>query len=128
MDGVISFAASGASARGAAGRQEVAEAAMRRYIPHTVAWCCAQAGEPISVTLPATLSAGELVRRAERERLRLSVVDDPQAPDQMLELHYAHLAEAEIDEGIRRLGYCLARYSELAARHTPGYPSMLLGT
>ena len=64
----------------------------------------------------------------ERARLEVTVVDDPQAPDQRIALHYAHLPEAEITEGIRRLGHCLASYSELAARHAPGYPTMLLGT
>ena len=128
MDGVISFVANGIGAQAASSRLQAAMAAMHQYIPHTVAWHCYQPGEPILVTLPPSLSAGELALRAERARLEVSVVDDPQAPDQRIALHYAHLPEAEITEGIRRLGHCLASYSELAARHAPGYPTMLLGT
>ncbi|MCL6431716.1 MAG: hypothetical protein K6V36_12795 [Anaerolineae bacterium] len=128
MDGVISFTANGMRAPVASSRLQAAMAAMHQYIPHTVAWHCHQPGEPIMVTLPPSLSAGELVVRAERARLEVSVVDDPQVPDRRIELHYAHLPEAEITEGIRRLGHCLASYSELAARHAPGYPTMLLGT
>jgi DNA-binding transcriptional MocR family regulator len=101
---------------------------MRRYVPHIVAWHCPQAGAPIAVILPENLSVSDLVRRAARERVELAVAEDPAAPDRVFELHYAHLGEAEIVEGIRRLGYCLARYSELAARWAPGQPGSVVGT
>lgn len=128
MDGMISFAAAAASGANLEGRNLVAAAAMRRYVPHIVAWRCPQPGEPISVTLPENLSASELVRRAEGERVLLAAAEDDAAPDRVFQLYYAHLAEVEIEEGIRRLGLCLARYTELAARHTPGHPGTLVGT
>ena len=128
MDGMISFAANGAGRVEAGSRHLAAASAMRRYVPHVVAWRWAEAGGPISVTLPESLSARELLRRAEHERIELGVVDDPTAPDRVFEIHYAHLAEDEIAEGIRRLGDCLVRYWELAARHMPGQASTLVGT
>ena len=96
-------------------REQAAARAMRRYIPHVVAWQCAGASAPIAVTLPETLSVRDLLRRAERERVRVDPVHDPAAPDRVFHIHYAHLAEAEIEEGIRRLGRCLQQYAKVAA-------------
>lgn len=127
MDQVISFTANGTDWASAERRRAIATAAMHRYVPHVIAWHCPKAGAPISMTLPESLSAAELLRRAEREHIHLTPADDPIAPDRTLEIHYAHLREVEIEEGIRRLGLCLARYSQLAARHTPGHPSSLVG-
>lgn len=124
---MISFTAKGADPAAVVGRHGAAAAAMRRYVPHVVAWRCPAVGAPISVTLPEHLSVTDLLRRAERERIQLAVAENPAAPDRAFEIHYAHLAETEIEEGIRRLGFCLARYAELAARHTPGQPSTLVG-
>ncbi len=128
MDMMIDFTAGAAQGEEKAGRHLAATTAMRRYVPHVVAWRCPAVGAPFSVTLPASLSARELVGRAARERVHLATADDPTAPDRVVEIHYAHLAEAEIEEGIRRLGHCLARYSEMAARHMPGHPSTLVGS
>lgn len=128
MDGVINFTAKSAGQAGAGNRHLAAAAAMHRYVPHTVTWQCPCAGAPISVRLPESLSARELLRRAEGEHVYLAAAHDQDAPDRVFEIHYAHLAEEEIEEGIRRLGRCLVSYTELASRHTPGYPSTLIGT
>jgi hypothetical protein len=127
MDGVISFAANGTDWAAAEGRRVAATVALHRYVPHVVAWRCLGAGRPISLMLPESLSAAEVLRRAERERVQLVAADDPEAPDRTLEIHYSHLREPEIEEGIRRLGFCLARYSQLAVRYTPGHPSTSVG-
>lgn len=128
MDGIISFTAQEDDHAGGHDRRLAAYAAMRRYVPHVVAWRCPQGGGPISVILPESLSAREFLHRARRDKVELGAVDDPTAPDRVFEIHYAHLAEAEIAEGIRRLGGCLMHYWELAARHMPGQASTLVGT
>jgi len=110
MEQTICFAANGASVGSAADRHLVAAKAMRRYVPPVVAWGCAQAGAPISLVLPEQLSVRELVQRAARERVEVVAVSDPAAPDRAFELHYTHLDLIEIEEGIRRLGRCLALY------------------
>lgn len=127
MDGVIDFTPNATTGPGRSDRHLMAAAAMRRYVPHTVAWCCREAEASIAVTLPEELSVSDLLRRAARERVELAPGQDPGAPDRTFELHYAHLGEAEIEEGIRRLGHCLARYSEAAARWAPGQPGSLVG-
>ena len=127
MQGTISFAVGGAHHAAATARQRAA-AALRRYVPHTVAWQCPEAGAPIALLLPESLSASEVIARAAVERLQLAAADNPDAPDRSLELRYAHLDIPDIEEGIRRLGRCLARYTELASRHASGHPSTLVGT
>jgi DNA-binding transcriptional MocR family regulator len=127
MDGVISFIAGKPNGDLVANRHRAAAAAMHRYMPHVVAWRCPSAGAPISVTLPENLSVRDLVHRATWERVELAPAEDPAAPDRSFEIHYLHLAEADIEEGIRRLGYCLAHYSELAARLAPGQPGSIVG-
>ena len=128
MDGLISFTNNGETGANVGDRHLVVAAAMRRYVPHVVTWRCLGAGAPIYVTLPESFSARELLRRAEREQVRLAAAQDPEAPDRVFEIYYAHLSEAEIEEGIRRLGRCLIGYSQLAAHNAPGQPSTLVGT
>ncbi len=128
MDGVIRFTDYGADGVAVDRRQRAANLAMRRYVPHVIRWRCPGAGAPISVILPENLSAREVLHQAERAQVQLAAAQDPAAPDRVFEIHYAHLAEAEIEEGIRRLGFCLVRYTQLAARMAPGQPSTLVGT
>ena len=85
-------------------REQAAARAMRRYIPHVVAWQCAGASAPIAVTLPETLSV------------------------RVFHIHYAHLAEAEIEEVIRRLGRCLQQYAKVAASVAAGESHAFVGT
>ncbi len=128
MDGVIQFIDSGSDFAAVDQRHRVAARAMRRYFPHVVEWHCPHAGAPIAVRLPENLSAKEVLRQAERAQVQVASVQDPAAPDRAFAIHYAHLAEAEIEEGIRRLGHCLVGYTQMAARLSPGQPSTLVGT
>jgi DNA-binding transcriptional MocR family regulator len=107
MQGTIRFTAEKASADEAARRHSAACAAMQRYLPHVVAWRCACPGAPLVLTLPEVLSAREVVQRAARARVEV----------------VAHLADEEIDEGLRRLGRCLARDLTLAMRSAASEPS-----
>jgi len=123
MQGTIRFTAEKASADEAARRHSAACAAMQRYLPHVVAWRCACPGAPLVLTLPEVLSAREVVQRAARARVEVVAAYDPAAPDRAIEIHYAHLADEEIDEGLRRLGRCLARDLTLAMRSAASEPS-----
>jgi len=123
MQGTIRFTAEKASADAAAARHRAACAAMERYLPHVVAWRCAGPGAPLVLTLPEALSAREVVQRAARARVELATAQDPAAPDRAIEVHYAHLADAEIEEGLRRLGRCLVRDLTLAMRGAASEPS-----
>jgi DNA-binding transcriptional MocR family regulator len=123
MQGAISFLPNGADPAEAAGRHRAAACAAHRYLPHVVTRRCPGPGAPISLVLPESLSARELVQRAAAERVELATGQDPAAPDRVVELHYAHLAEADIDEGLCRLGRCLVRYLLLAARSNSGEPA-----
>lgn len=118
MQGTISFMPDGADPADAAGRHRAACAAMHRYIPHVVAWECLRPGAPFSLVLPNSLSAREVVQHAARDDVELAAAREASVPDRVLEIHYAHLVEAEIEEGLRRLGRCLVRYLILAARST----------
>ena len=123
MQGTIRFVAGEGSTEDATERHRAACAAMDRYIPHVVAWRCAQPGAPLVLTLPEVLSAREVVQRAARARVEVAAAHDPAAPDRALEIHYAHLADTEIEEGLRRLGRCLVRDLTLAMRSTASEPS-----
>ena len=93
--------------------------AMRRYVPHVVTWLCAQAEGRIWVVLPENWSARDVLRSAEAAKVRLAPASDlSEVPDRAFEMYYAHLGEAEIEEGIRRLGDCLRRYLDLAMRYS----------
>lgn len=116
MQTTIRFTPDGANPAAAAARHPAVTAAVHRHIPYVVGRGCATAGAPLSLVLPDGLSARELVQRAARERVELAASNDPATPDRVIELHYAHLAEAEIEEGILRLGRCLVRYLTQAAR------------
>ncbi len=111
----ISFTASEASPAATPARHRAATVAMRRHVPYVVTWGCARPGAAISLVLPEGLTAGDLVRHAAREGVQLAA-DGQVTAAHTIELHYAHLDEAEIEEGIRRLGCCLARCLTLAAR------------
>ncbi len=123
MQTTIRFTAGQATGDDAAARHWAACAAVRRYLPHVVAWRCACPGAPLVLMLPEALSAREVVQRAARARVEVAAAQDPTAPDRAIEIHYAHLADAEIEEGMRRLGRCLVRDVTLAMRGAAPDPS-----
>ncbi len=118
MDQMICFTKNGCD-QGDSPRNDLTVAfAMRRYVPHVVTWLCAQAEGRIWVVLPESLSARDVLRSAEEAKVRLAPAADlSEVPDRAFEMYYAHLGEAEIEEGIRRLGACLRQHLDLAMRY-----------
>lgn len=128
MDQTICFTKNGCD-QGDSPRNDLAVAfAMRRYVPHVVTWLCAQAEGRIWVVLPENWSARDVLRSAEAAQVRLAPASDlSEVPDRAFEMYYAHLGEAEIEEGIRRLGACLRCYLDLAMRYSSDHPMQYLG-
>jgi DNA-binding transcriptional MocR family regulator len=129
MDQTISFTKNG-SDPGDVSRNDMAVAfAMRRHVPHVVTWLCAQAEGRIWVVLPENWSVRDVLRSAEAAQVRLAPASDlSEVPDRAFEMYYAHLGEAEIEEGIRRLGACLRQHVDLAMRYSSDHPMQYLGT
>ncbi len=115
MQRTISFMPDGTSPGSADARHPAAAAAVHRYVPYVIGRGCTPPGAPLSLILPEGLSACELAERAAREQVELASGHDAAMPDRVIELHYAHLGEGEIEEGVRRLGCCLVRYLLQAA-------------
>lgn len=125
MPGTIRFMPDGAGPVDAAARHPAAAAAVHRYVPHVVGRGRTPPGAPLMLVLPDGLSVRELAQRAARERVEFATGHDPATPDRVIELHYAHLSEAEIEEGVRRLGRCVVRYLLQAARSNSCEPSFV---
>jgi len=104
---------------------EVVFQALRRHFPHQVSWGpSSEEDASLRVTLPEGVSARELSEWARQEKVIFSF--DPDAKDQAHErgvkgardamyLYWSHLEQAEVEEGIRRLGKLIVRYMDRAA-------------
>ena len=109
-------------------RQEQRESvfqALRRHFPYEVSWDPSLADTPLRVTLPEGVNAKELSEWARQEKVIFSF--DPDAKAQTHErgvegardamyLYWSHLEQAEVEEGISRLGKLIVRYMDQAAR------------
>jgi len=103
---------------------EVVFQALRRHFPHEVSWGpSSEEGASLRVTLPEGVSARELSEWARQEKVIFSFDPDPkgQAHERGVEaarddmyLHWSHLEQAEVEEGIRRLGKLIIRYMDRA--------------
>jgi len=107
-------------------RQEQLEAifqALRRHLPYGVSWGPLSEDASLKVTLPEGVSARELSEWARQEKVIFSF--DPGVKGQTQErgvegardamhLYWSHLEQAEVEEGIRRLGKLIARYMDQA--------------
>ena len=102
---------------------EVVFQALRRHFPHEVSWGPSSEDASLRVTLPEGVSARELSEWARQEKVIFSF--DPDAKGQAREhgvegareamyLHWSHLEQAEVEEGIRRLGKLIVRYMDRA--------------
>ena len=102
---------------------EVVFQALRRHFPHGVSWGPSSEDASLRVTLPEGVSARELSEWARQEKVIFSF--DPDAKGQARErgvegareamyLHWSHLEQAEVEEGIRRLGKLIVRYMDRA--------------
>ncbi|MFB0538102.1 MAG: hypothetical protein ACETWR_24330 [Anaerolineae bacterium] len=102
---------------------EVVFQALRRHFPHEVSWGPSSEGASLRVTLPEGVSARELSEWARQEKVIFSF--DPDAKGQARErgvegareamyLHWSHLEQAQVEEGIRRLGKLIVRYMDRA--------------
>lgn len=112
--------------RSPAARQEQLEVvfqALRRHFPHEVSWGPPSEDASLRVSLPEGVSARELSEWARQEKVIFSF--DPEAKSQAqergvegardaLRLYWTHLDQAEVEEGIRRLGKLLVRYMDWA--------------
>ncbi len=104
-------------------QREVVFQALRRHFPHEVSWGPSSEGASLRVTLPEGVSARELSEWARQEKVIFSF--DPDAKGQAHErgvegareamyLYWSHLEQAEVEEGIRRLGKLIVRYMDRA--------------
>ncbi|TEU19111.1 MAG: hypothetical protein E3J21_04530 [Anaerolineales bacterium] len=104
-------------------QREVIFQALRRHFPHGVSWGPSPEDASLRVTLPRGVSARELSEWARQEKVIFSF--DPDAKRQAHEhgvedacdamyLYWSHLEQAEVEEGIRRLGKLIVRYMDRA--------------
>jgi len=112
--------------RSPVGRQEQLEVvfqALRRHFPHEVSWGPPSEDTSLRVTLPEGVSARELSEWARQEKVIFSFDPEPkgQAHEHGVEgardamhLYWSHLEQAEVEEGIRRLGKLIVRYMDRA--------------
>ena len=102
---------------------EVVFQALRRHFPHEVSWGPSSEDASLRVTLPTGVSARELSEWARQEKVIFGF--DPDAKCQAHEhgvegardamyLYWSHLEQAEVEEGIRRLGKLIVRYMDRA--------------
>ena len=102
---------------------EVVFQALRRHFPHEVSWGPSSEDASLRVTLPEGVSARELSEWARQEKVIFNF--DPDAKSQAHEhgvegardamyLYWSHLEQAEVEEGIRRLGKLIVRYMDRA--------------
>lgn len=102
---------------------EVVFQALRRHFPHQVSWGPSSEDASLRVTLPEGVSARELSEWARQEKVIFSF--DPDSKGQAHEhgvegardamrLYWSHLEQAEVEEGIRRLGKLIVRYMDRA--------------
>ena len=105
------------------GQLEVVFQALRRHFPHEVSWGPSSEDASLRVTLPEGVSARELSEWARQEKVIFSF--DPDAKGQAHErgvegardamyLYWSHLEQAEVEEGIKRLGKLIVRYMDRA--------------
>lgn len=105
------------------GQLEVVFQALRRHFPHGVSWEPPLEDASLKVTLPEGVSARELSEWARQEKVIFSF--DPEVKSQVQErgvegardamhLYWSHLEQAEVEEGIRRLGKLIVRYMDQA--------------
>jgi DNA-binding transcriptional MocR family regulator len=105
------------------GPREVVFQALRRHFPHEVRWGPSSEDASLRVTLPEGVSAEELSDWAEQEKVIFSFDSNAKgqahargvegARDAMY-LYWAHLEQAEVEEGIKRLGKLIVRYMDRA--------------
>ena len=104
-------------------QREVVFQALRRHFPHEASWGPSSEDASLRVTLPEGVSVRELSEWARQEKVIFSF--DPDAKGQAHErgvegardamhLYWAHLEQAEVEEGIRRLGKLIVRYMDRA--------------
>jgi len=101
---------------------EVVLQALRRHFPHEVSWGSSSEDASLRVTLPEGVSARELSEWARQEKVIFNFDSNKgQAHKRRVEgardamyLHWSHLEQAEVEEGIKRLGKLIVRYMDRA--------------
>jgi DNA-binding transcriptional MocR family regulator len=107
---------------------EVVFQALHRHFPHEVSWGQSSEDASLRVTLPEGVSARELSEWARQEKVIFSF--DPEAKGQAhksgaegagdaMYLYWSHLEQAEVEEGISRLGKLIVRYMDRADGSSP---------
>jgi len=112
--------------RSPVGRREQLEVvfqALRRHFPHEVSWGPPSEDTSLRVTLPEGVSARELSEWARQEKVIFSFDPEPkgqahehgvEGAREAMHLYWSHLEQAEVEEGIRRLGKLIVRYMDRA--------------
>jgi DNA-binding transcriptional MocR family regulator len=112
--------------RSPVGRQEQLEVvfqALRRHFPHEARWGPPSEDTSLRVTLPEGVSARELSEWARQEKVIFSFDPEPkgqahehgvEGAREAMHLYWSHLEQAEVEEGIRRLGKLIVRYMDRA--------------
>jgi DNA-binding transcriptional MocR family regulator len=101
---------------------EVVLQALRRHFPHQVSWGPSSEDASLRVNLPEGVSARELSEWARQEKVIFNFDSGKgQAHKRGVEgardavyLHWSHLEQAEVEEGIKRLGKLIVRYMDRA--------------
>jgi DNA-binding transcriptional MocR family regulator len=101
---------------------EVVLQALRRHFPHEVSWGPSSEDASLRVNLPEGVSARELSEWARQEKVIFNFDSGKgQAHKRGVEgardavyLHWSHLEQAEVEEGIKRLGKLIVRYMDRA--------------
>ena len=106
-------------------RLNCALGAMRRYFPHVASWSVSPAEASLMINLPEQVSVTELLRWADSQGITFvpGFGKGEQGKKRgTIYLHFAHLHQSEIEEGIKRLGNLVIRYMDLASRTSGQVP------
>ena len=108
------------------GRRDTMLAALSQHFPPEATWTQPEGGLFIWATLPDFIDTGDLLARALRDDVafvpgQAAYVDESRGRNSM-RLNFSGSDEAEIEEGVRRIGKVIAQQVELYVDPAPGHP------
>ncbi|MDY7040477.1 MAG: hypothetical protein SVX38_06410 [Chloroflexota bacterium] len=128
MDKYICFVKESMTSPTARGEQhDTVHRAMHQYFPHVASWALPQGNTSLWVTLPPEVNSAELLTWSRRHGVVFTPGTTEGNEHNTMCLYFSHLEPAEIEEGIKCLGWLVAKYMHLASQANGSSPFCFMG-